>query len=148
MCVAVWKTFIGKSCDDTTMEFHGIEKFRGAENWNIWKFAVKNLLRGTKGAYEVCNGEIQKPTPLVATEAADTQAAYQVNLKAWDKADRAMSQIIVKTLESKVIALLVTCESARDMWLKLHSVYEQQRNKLHIRFKQNSSVSIRIRSII
>jgi len=43
------------------MEFHEIEKLRGAENWNIWKFAVKNLLQGTKGAYEVCIGEIKKP---------------------------------------------------------------------------------------
>lgn len=80
------------------MELHGIEKLRSAENWNIWKFAMKNLLHGTEGAYEVCNGEIQKPAPLVATVAADTQTAYQVNLRAWDKADRAASQIIVKNL--------------------------------------------------
>ncbi|KAH0815295.1 hypothetical protein GEV33_007494 [Tenebrio molitor] len=40
------------------MEFHGIEKLRGAENWHIWKFAVKNLLRGIEGAYEVCIGEL------------------------------------------------------------------------------------------
>lgn len=104
------------------MEFHGIEKLQGAKNWNIWKFAVKNLLRGTEGAYEVCNDEIERPT-LAITK--DDQAAYQVHLKAWDKADRAASQIIVKTLESKVMALLVTCESAREMWLKLHSVFEQ-----------------------
>lgn len=105
------------------MEFHGIEKLRGAENWNIWKFAVKNLLRGTEGPYEVCNGEIERSTLAIAE---GDQAAYQVHLKAWDKTDRAASQIIVKTLESKVMALLVTCESAREMWLKLHSVIEQQ----------------------
>jgi hypothetical protein len=43
------------------MEFHGIEKLRGAENWHIWKFAVKNLLRGIEGAYEVCTGELLEP---------------------------------------------------------------------------------------
>jgi len=32
------------------MEFHGIEKLQGAKNW---KFAVRNLLQGIKGAYEV-----------------------------------------------------------------------------------------------
>jgi len=47
------------------MEYHGIEKLRGSENWNVWKFAVKNLLRGTEDAYEVCISEIQKPTPQV-----------------------------------------------------------------------------------
>ncbi|KAJ8876800.1 hypothetical protein PR048_021247 [Dryococelus australis] len=34
-----------------------------------------------------------------------------------DKADRAASQALVKTLESNVMTLLVTCESARDMWI-------------------------------
>lgn len=43
------------------MDFHGIEKLCGAENWLIWKCAVKNLLRATDGVYEVCVGEITKP---------------------------------------------------------------------------------------
>lgn len=108
------------------MEFHGIEKLRGAENWNTWKFTVKNMLRGTEGAYKVCIGEIEKPTSLEATATAEQQATYQANLKIWDKADRAASQIIVKTLETKVTSLLVMCECARGMWLKLHAVFEQQ----------------------
>lgn len=107
----IWYVY-WKSCNDINMEFYRIEKLRGAENWIIWKSAVKNLLHGTEGAYEVCNGEIQKPTPLAAAAVVDTQASHQVKLKVWDKADRAARQIIVKTLESKVMALLVACESA------------------------------------
>ncbi|KMQ86263.1 copia protein [Lasius niger] len=52
--------------------------------------------------------------------------AYEVNLKAWDKADRAACQIIVKALEAKVMALLVACDNAREMWDKLHGIFEQQ----------------------
>lgn len=92
-----------------------IEKLKEAENWNIWKFAVRNFLRGTEGAYEVCVGDIEKPGNLASTTTAEQQAAYQIKLKPWDRADRAACQIIVRTLESKVMALLVTCESARDM---------------------------------
>lgn len=108
------------------MEYHGIEKLRGGENWSIWKFAVRNLLRGIEGAYEVCIGDLRKPTALADNAAAEENTLYEVSLKTWDKADRAASQVIVKTLEAKVMALLVTCESAREMWIKLHAVFEQQ----------------------
>ncbi|KMQ87259.1 integrase core domain protein [Lasius niger] len=108
------------------MEYHGIEKLRGADNWNVWKFVVKNLLRGTENAHEVYIGEIAKPIPLPENATSQQQNQYRENLKAWDKADRAANQIIVKTLDTKVMALLVSCETARDMWLKLHTIYEQQ----------------------
>jgi hypothetical protein len=108
------------------MEFHGIEKLRGAENWHIWKFAVKNLLRGIEGAYEVCTGELLEPELAEQGESPEARAAHETKLKTWDKADRSASQVIVKTVESKVMALMITCEKARDMWLKLHSVFEQQ----------------------
>lgn len=109
------------------MEFQGCEKLRGSENWNVWKFAVRNLLRGVEGAYEICIGEIPRPKLLasVANNAVE-KTAYETCLKAWDKADRAASQILVRVLESRVMALLVTCETAREIWLKLHSVFEQQ----------------------
>jgi hypothetical protein len=45
------------------------------ENWHIWKFAVKNLLRRIEGAYEVCASEL---------------------LETRDKADRATCRVIVK----------------------------------------------------
>lgn len=102
------------------MEYHGIEKLRGIENWNVWKFTlecVKNLLRATEDAYEVSIGEIQKSTPLPVGATNEQQTQYRESLKIcpWDRADRAASQIIVKTLDTKVIALLVSCETARNV---------------------------------
>lgn len=108
------------------MEFQGIEKLRGAENWNLWKFVIRNLLRGTENAYEVCVGELKKPVALAEGADAPAVAAHDASLKIWDKADRSASQVIVKSIESKVLSLLVTCETARDMWVKLHAIYEQQ----------------------
>jgi hypothetical protein len=90
------------------------------------EFVVKNLLRGIEGAYEVCTGELLEPELAEQGESPETGAAHETKLKTWDKADRSASQVIVKTVESKVMALLITCEKARDMWLKLHSVFEQQ----------------------
>lgn len=107
-------------------EWHGIEKLRGADNWGLWKFAVRNLLRGTEGAYEASIGELKKPDALGNNATNEEKATYETGLTKWDKADRAASQIIIRTLESSVMALLVTCETANEMWVKLHSIYEQQ----------------------
>lgn len=94
------------------MEYQGIKKLRGADNWNVWKFVVKNLLRGTENAHEVCIWEIVKSKPLPEDATNQQRDQYRENLKAWDNADRAASQIIVKTLDTKVMALLVSCETA------------------------------------
>lgn len=117
--------------NDRNIEYLGIEKLWGADNWNVWKFAVRNLLRGSENAYEVCIGEIQKPNPLSAEAAVQQQAQYQEDLKVWDKADRVASQIIIKTLDTKIMAILVSYETARNMWLKLHTVFEQQTKQVH-----------------
>jgi len=62
------------------MEYQGIEKLHGADNWNVWKFAVQNLLRGTENAYEVCIGEILKPNPLPADAATRTVSRRSQNV--------------------------------------------------------------------
>lgn len=109
------------------MEYlHGIEKLTGKDNWTTWKFSARNLLRAVEGAYEVCIGDLGKPVALAAAASAAEQASYTASLQKWDKADRAAAQILVKTLDPKVLALLVTCESAREMWQKLHAIFEQQ----------------------
>ena len=63
------------------MEFQGIEKLRGTENWCIWKFAVRNILRGTEGAYEVCTGKLNKPEKLAAGANETQKATYEAALK-------------------------------------------------------------------
>ena len=85
------------------MDFHGIEKLY-AENWVIWKFAIKNLWRATEGAYEVYIGLLEKPVVLGANATPEQTAVYN----------------------AKVMALLIACDSARQMWLKLHVIFEQQ----------------------
>lgn len=44
----------------------------------------------------------------------------------WNKADWAATQIIVRTLESNVMALLVTCKTANEMRIELYLIYEQR----------------------
>lgn len=115
ICSVLFLVIVRTVRPNLAMEYQGIEKLRGAENWNVWKFVVKNLLSGTEKAHEVCIGEFVKPVSLPQDATAEQQGQYQATLKAWDKADRAASQIIVRTLETKVMALLISCDNARDV---------------------------------
>uniref|UniRef100_A0A1Y1K2V0 Retrovirus-related Pol polyprotein from transposon TNT 1-94 n=1 Tax=Photinus pyralis TaxID=7054 RepID=A0A1Y1K2V0_PHOPY len=103
-----------------------IEKLRGTDNWTVWKFAIRNVLRAYTNAYEICNGDLRMPEALNEEATAEQKAEYIRDLKIWDKADRIASQALVKALEPKIMALLVTCNTARQMWIKLHSIFEQQ----------------------
>lgn len=84
------------------MDFYRIEKLCEAENWTICKFAVMNLLRAD-GVYEVEPGRNARG------------AAHKVSLKSWNKDYWVACQVIVKWVESKAMALLVACETARQM---------------------------------
>lgn len=95
--------------------FYGVEKLRGVENWCTWKFAVRGLLRGVESAYEKCTRDVKKPTPLVTDTSEARVALYEAGLRAWDKTDRAATQMLVKTLEPQIMVLLISCESAHAM---------------------------------
>lgn len=75
---------------------------------------------------EVCTSEIKKEEQLDVSATLQLEATYKLQLKAWNKADRLASQIIVKSIEAKAISLQVIYESARDIWLKLQIIFEQQ----------------------
>jgi hypothetical protein len=108
------------------MECFGVEKLRGAENWSTWKFSIRNLLRGSEGAYEVCIGDLQKPKPPKKDALKDEMDKYKADVKVWDKADRYACQVIVKSVETRIMSLILTCETSYDMWQKLLTIFEQQ----------------------
>lgn len=60
--------------------------------------------------YKVCIGEVEKLKSIEKEITGEEKADYQASLKVWDKADRAVSHIMVKTVESKVMRLLMTCQ--------------------------------------
>lgn len=62
---------------------------------------MKNWLRGTENAYEMCIDEIVKPQTVVAGANAEVTARYDIQLNNWDKSDRAASQMIMKPLDTK-----------------------------------------------
>ncbi|KAJ8877515.1 hypothetical protein PR048_021970 [Dryococelus australis] len=101
-----------------------IDKLEGPSNWMDWKFQVKIQLQvhGCMNAVEV------KIIPL--TDEPDKTSA-QIMKKheekmLLEKAEFIDQHIIVCSLSNQVRQLVNMCTSAKEMWDKLHCVYEQR----------------------
>lgn len=91
---------------------------KGVENWNIWKFQMKVILK-SKGVYEVIEGSV----PVKSQDDTDGQIYLKV-LSEHKKKDLKAQEIIVSRLEDAPMAHILTCDTAKEMWMKLCSVYE------------------------
>lgn len=94
-----------------------MEKLRDASNWQEWRFVVRTLLEGDDWL-EVCEGTLIKPE-VGAQE-------YETKLAKWTKANKSAKKLIVTTMESKPLQLIMNCNTAKDMWQKLHSVFDMK----------------------
>lgn len=87
-----------------------INKLRGNENWNLWKFQVEILLK-SKGWLEcIVNPQI---------EARETEKVRN---------DERAQGLIITLIEDRIISYLLNCKTSYEMWNKLCSLFEQQSN--------------------
>ena len=64
-----------------------ISKFKGAENWCVWRFQLRVMLL-SHDVFDVINGKLLKltpPQPLGASPTADQTAAYNTSKEEYDK---------------------------------------------------------------
>ncbi|KYN27356.1 Copia protein [Trachymyrmex cornetzi] len=92
-----------------------IEKLVDSNNWMQWKFQVRAIL-DARDALEVIDGSLIKPE----------NDRDEVMLLRWKKANKVAKEILITTLDKKPLSLVMTCETAREMWVKLLNVYEQK----------------------
>lgn len=104
-------------CIDTMEGYRvKIEKLVDSSNWMQWKFQIRAILNACD-ALELIDGTLVKP------EGNNPDAA---ELSRWKKANRTAKEILVTTLDKKPLSLVMNCETARDMWVKLLNIYEQK----------------------
>lgn len=95
-----------------------IENLRDKDNWHIWSFIIRTLLEDNDDVLAVCEGKLTKP--------AEDSENYETKLKRFTNADKTTRRIIVHSLERRPMELIVSCTTARDMWMKLNSVYDMK----------------------
>ncbi|XP_031332371.1 uncharacterized protein LOC116162795 [Photinus pyralis] len=83
------------------------------ENWVIWKFQTTVMLKG-QGLFEVVTGQLQKPT-----EGVD-------EISKWLRNDAKAQELIVTRIEQGPLTHLLSCETSKEMWSKLKSVYDKE----------------------
>ena len=104
-----------------------INKLKGLENWASRKFQVRVTLKFCD-AWEIVTDESVFPVPGDAANRA--RAAWIIKLDS-------TAQRIIATLDEKPLLHIINCETAKDMWKKLESVYEQKTDtSAHILLQQ------------
>lgn len=98
-----------------------VDKLEGQNNWTDWKFQVRiqlqvnNVMSSVQNEFEVP----EKPPDKESEE-------YDKKVQALNRSEYIAQNIIVSSISSQVRQLINMCTSAKDMWDKLHSVFEQR----------------------
>ncbi|GFQ95688.1 uncharacterized protein TNCT_96931 [Trichonephila clavata] len=103
------------------MEFKAhIEKLMGVANWSKWKQQIELLLQH----HDVVCGDRECPS-LLAEASAEVIATYEKAQKAFVKDDSLAQLILVDNMDDSNAELTVVCNTAKSVWERLLSVYEQ-----------------------
>ncbi|KAL7289534.1 hypothetical protein TKK_0016509 [Trichogramma kaykai] len=100
-------------------------KLKNADNWSIWKFPVRVILTWNE-VFDVVNGDFEKPAPVANDAAAADKTKYTNDFKLYTKKDGIAQKLIVTSIEKQPMMLILNCESSKEMWDKLHAVYESK----------------------
>lgn len=102
-----------------------IEKLQQQSQWTGWRFTVRiTLLAGE--IFDVVSGDAVKPAPADIDATGATIAETNKSIAEWNKKDARAQKIIATSLGDKAKLHVYHCLTAKAMWDKLHSVYEQK----------------------
>ncbi|CAB0013264.1 unnamed protein product, partial [Nesidiocoris tenuis] len=101
-----------------------IDKFEGAGDWIRWKKEVTLLLKHCK-VMDVVEGTLKEPVKPADDAAEAVITKYTSDLEKFNDKDILAQLVLVKSLNRANAELVNTCTSARAIWNKLLSVYEQ-----------------------
>ena len=102
------------SPDSTTDK---VVRLVGPENYGLWKFQIKILLK-SHGVYEIVTGGLLKPVKLET----ETDQVFNTRLSIWTRQDLLAQRIISTSITEKALLFIINCETAKDMWSKFENV--------------------------
>lgn len=104
-----------------------LKKLESIGNWNSWKFQLKIVLQAAD-LYGIVSGDILRPTRI-----GEGDANFDMQIKEWDKKDVNAKMLISTSIGEQPLAYIMSCENSKQMWDKLHAVYEQNsKMQLHL----------------
>lgn len=120
--------------EETNQEFVKINKLQNARDWSRWKFQIRVILNDLD-IYGVVSGDYPKPILQARGEEnlAQATARHEEDMKVWKKKDNKVQKYLSTTVGDQAILHIMNCDNAKDMWDKLHAVYEQKsQTRIHL----------------
>jgi hypothetical protein len=106
------------------MEKIQIPKLKGKSNWSVWKLQVESTLQ-YHDFEGVLIGAIEEPVQLQPNASNQEQKEYDTVLKRYKKANGYAVTLLSTTIEDEPLQLILMFKTAREMWNKLLTTYEQ-----------------------
>ncbi|KFM59342.1 Retrovirus-related Pol polyprotein from transposon TNT 1-94, partial [Stegodyphus mimosarum] len=95
----------------------------GKSDWPIWKYRIKFVLNYHENALEVVEGKLKKPVePDHAAE--EIRKRFRDDMKVYNKANNCAMMVLTNSMTEDTLQKVMRFESARDIWLELHKVFE------------------------
>lgn len=104
----------------------GQQLLQGIENWTAWSFKMRIVLR-SMNLFSIVEGAVP------ATE--EDQEKYM-------EKDAKAQGMLVTNISEKVIPQIVSCKTSKQIWDKLHTIYEQ-RGELSVHILQQKFFSMK-----
>lgn len=104
-----------------------INKLTSNENWQQWKFQMRVIMNAAD-IFDVVTGKSKKPvlTKSSSETEDDARKRYGVDYSVWKRADNKAQKYIVTSVDEQPLLYIMNCETAKEMWDKLLSIYEQK----------------------
>lgn len=106
-------------------EISKITKLKDVENWAFWKFQVETLM-SHNDVITVVTGEFENPGEVPADADAAATTRHTQRVAAWKKLDGAARRMIATSVSEKVMVHIMHCKCSKEMWEKLHEVFENK----------------------
>lgn len=107
------------------MEKLQIPKLKGKSNWTVWKLQVESSLQ-FHDFEGVLIGQIIEPVELAIDANDQEKKEYEVAKKLYKKANGFAINLLTTSMEDEPQQLVLMYRTAREMWTKLLSSYEQK----------------------
>lgn len=89
-----------------------LEKLKGAETYQLWKFQIDILLK-SKGLYDYTDVECK------------CESTEKKKVTEWQTADAKVQNYIVTSVDKMVLVHLMNCKTGSEMYKKLKDLFER-----------------------
>ena len=117
-----------------------IIKLVGSENYNLWKFQIKILLK-SNGVFEIATGVTKEP---IKNE-GEADQTFDARMKQWVKNDLLAQRILSLSITERPLVFIVNCERSYDMWVKLENVFDNK-SEMNVHLLQQKFYNVKIES--